>query len=101
MKYQIIKQPSKGTVNILKNRIGFTAEPFSEKFSAIGLVQGAIIDMIVASDIAEKADNVKAFDIKESCPQNMVLLAIFGDTAGIEDAIKEIKGKIEMNKELK
>ena len=94
MKYQIIKQPSKSTVNILKSRIGYKTETFPENFSAIGLVQGLIIDMIVASDIAEKADAVTAFDIKGSCPQNMVLLAIFGDTAGVEDAIKKIKEKL-------
>ena len=33
--------------------------------------------------------------IKGSCPQNMILLAIFGDTAAVEDAMAEIQRKME------
>ena len=53
-----------------------------------------MIEMIVAADIAEKAVGVTVKDIRGSCPQNMILLAIFGDTASVESAIKEIKQKI-------
>ena len=62
---------------------------------AIGLVQGKIIDMIVASDIAEKAVGVTVEDIKGSCPQNMVLLALFGDTASVESALQKIRAATE------
>ena len=54
--------------------------------------------MIVASDIAEKAVGVTVEDIKGSCPQNMILLAIFGDTASVEAAITQIKNKLEEGK---
>ena len=65
-----------------------------ECIDAVGLVQGKMIEMIVAADIAEKAVGVTVEDIRGSCPQNMILLAIFGDTASVESAIKEIKQKI-------
>ena len=65
-----------------------------ECIDAVGLIQGKMIEMIVAADIAEKAVGVTVEDIRGSCPQNMILLAIFGDTASVESAIKEIKQKI-------
>nr|WP_246517042.1 BMC domain-containing protein [Clostridium aciditolerans] len=61
---------------------------------AIGLVQGKLIDMIYAADIAEKAVGVTVEDIRGLCPQHMVLIGIFGDTASVEAALNEIKLKM-------
>ena len=47
--------------------------------------------MIVASDIAEKTAGVVVEDIRGSCPQNLILIAIFGDTASVEAAIESIR----------
>lgn len=94
MDIRIIKSPSPGTVDILMRRKG---SPYSEVppcCDAIGLVQGKMIDMVVAADIAEKAVGVTVEDIKGSCPQNMVLLAIFGDTASVESALQQICDEI-------
>ena len=71
MDFRIIKTPSPGTIDIL--------------------IQGKLIEMVVASDIAEKTVGVTVEDIRGSCPQNMILLAIFGDTASVESAMKAIK----------
>ena len=51
--------------------------------------------LVVAADIAEKAVGVTVEDIRGSCPQNMILLAIFGDTASVESALRDIKNKAE------
>jgi microcompartment protein CcmL/EutN len=67
---------------------------------AVGLVQGRMIEMICAADVAEKAVGVTVYDVKGSCPQNMILIAIFGDTASVESAIQEIKRKAEEGKNL-
>nr|WP_207742345.1 BMC domain-containing protein [Clostridium tepidum] len=70
-----------------------------ESVDAIGLVQGKLIDMIYAADIAEKAVGVTVEDIRGICPQHMVLLGIFGDTSSVESALDEIKLKMkEVNK---
>lgn len=98
MDYRIIKSPSKSTLNILARRKSSPSTIMPENVDAIGLVQGKLIDMIVASDIAEKTVGVTVEDIRGSCPQNMILLAIFGDTASVESAIKEIKNKLEERK---
>jgi BMC domain. len=67
----------------------------NERIGAVGLVQGKMIEMICAADIAEKAVGVTVADVKGSCPQNMILLAVFGDTAAVEAALQEIKSKSE------
>ncbi len=94
MDFRIIKSPSQGTIDILARRKGSGKAMDLECIDAVGLVQGKMIEMIVAADIAEKAVGVTVEDIRGSCPQNMILLAIFGDTASVESAIKEIKQKI-------
>lgn len=91
MDFRIIKSPSKGTVDILAGRISISKDTDLYDFDAIGLVQGKLIEMICASDIAEKAVGVTVADVRGSCPQNMIVLAIFGDTSSVESAIEEIR----------
>ncbi len=91
MEYRIIKSPSPGTIDILNRRKGSGAATPIGKVDAIGLIQGRIIEMVCAADVAEKAVGVTVEDIKGSCPQNMIMLAIFGDTASVEAAMEEIR----------
>ena len=99
MEYRIIKTPSKGTRDMMKKRMGFYREApeIIEKADAIGLVQGLMIDMVCAADVAEKAVGVEVFDVHGVCPQHMTLLAIFGDTAAVYDAIRQIQDKLKKN----
>lgn len=91
MEYRIIKSPGQGTLELLSRRKGTgNAKPL-ERVDAIGLVQGRLIDMVCAADVAEKAVGVTVEDIRGSCPQNMIMLAILGDTASVEAAIEEIR----------
>lgn len=93
MEYRIIKSPSSGTVDILFRRKGSASTIPLGNYDAVGLVQGRLIDMVFAADIAEKAAGVVAEDIKGHCPQNLIMIAIFGDTASVEAAIQEIQYK--------
>lgn len=90
----MIKSPSPGTIDILKRR-GALKSPeqaaLTDRIEAIGLVQGRMIEMIAAADIAEKAAGVTAEDVRGNCPQSMMLLALYGDTASVETAMAEIK----------
>ena len=47
--------------------------------------------MVVASDIAEKTAGVIVSDVRGSCPQNMVMLAIAGETAEVMECIRRIR----------
>ncbi|WP_342429381.1 BMC domain-containing protein [Neobacillus sp. FSL H8-0543] len=98
MDLRIIKSPSEGTLDILMRRIGTSLNKKMECMDAIGLVQGKMIEMIFAADIAEKAVGVQVADVRGSCPQNMILIAIFGDTSSVESALQEIKRKWEEGK---
>lgn len=91
----MIKSPSEGTLDILKRRISTGAGTDLGRVDAVGLVQGRMIEMICAADIAEKAVGVTVSDVKGSCPQNMILIAIFGETSAVEVALQEIKAKLE------
>lgn len=93
MDIRIIKSPSRGTLEILDRRRGGKAPIADISIDAVGLVQGKLIEMIVAADIAEKAVGVHVEDIRGSCPQNMILLAIYGDTAAVEAALDDIQEK--------
>ncbi len=94
MEFRIIKNPSQGTIDILMHRISFANSSSPECFDAVGLIQGRMIEMIVASDIAQKAVGVTVKDIHGSCPQNMILLAIFGETSAVESAMVKIKEEV-------
>ena len=83
MEIRMIKSPSKGTLDILMRRTGSLKSETPDCVDAVGLIQGRMIEMVVAADIAEKAVGVTVEDIRGSCPQNMILLAIFGDTASV------------------
>lgn len=91
MEYRIIKSPSQGTLEILARRKGSGSAVKLEDIDAIGLVQGRLIEMVCASDVAEKTVGVTVEDIRGSCPQHMIMLAIFGDTVSVETALKEIQ----------
>ena len=94
MDFRIIKSPSESTKDILRRRMGGNCKTDLDLSDAIGLVQGKLIDMIYAADIAEKAVGVTVEDIRGTCPQHMVLIGIFGDTASVEAALNEIKFKM-------
>jgi len=100
MEFRIIKTPSPGTIDIIKRRVGPNTNTDFDKIPAVGLVQGKMIEMICAADIAEKAVGVTVEDVRGSCPQNMIMIAIFGDTSSVESAIQEIKRKLEEGKNI-
>ena len=100
MEFRIIKSPTPGTMDILMRRMGAGVDKDTICVDAVGLVQGRMIEMICAADVAEKAVGVTVQDIRGSCPQNMIMIAIFGDTSSVESAIQEIKRKLEKGKDL-
>lgn len=82
-------------MEILKQRVSAGAMTDELMHSdAVGLVQGKLIDMVCAADVAEKIVDVTVLDVRGSCPQNMILLAIFGDTAAVEAAIAQIDAEL-------
>ena len=91
----IISHPSPGVFEFLRQRVGAVGKKvFSEAevpFTAVGLVQGKVVDMIAAADVAEKAASVRVFDLKGICPQHITMIGIFGDIADVKASIAAIE----------
>ncbi|MCB2185589.1 MAG: BMC domain-containing protein [Deltaproteobacteria bacterium] len=78
---------------MLMSRMGGSAKKSLEvmDFSAVGLVQGRLLDMIAASDVAEKAAAVQVYDLKGTCPQHTTMIGIFGDIAAVKAALDAVE----------
>ena len=96
MDIRIIKSPTNGTIEMLNRRKSLTqTNEESKQYDTIGLVQGKLIDMVAAADLAEKAANVEVEEIRGVCPQHFALLALYGDTTSVEAAIKVIQNHLQ------
>lgn len=94
MKIKVINSVSPGTLGILSRRIedkNIKEMIDQKKVSSVGLCQGDIADILIASDIAEKASNIISAEISGTCPQHIICLGIFGDTASVEAALNAIE----------
>jgi hypothetical protein len=91
----LISHPSPGVFEFLRQRVGAVGKKVLTEtevpFTAVGLVQGKVVDMIAAADVAEKAANVRVFDLKGICPQHITMIGIFGDIADVKAGIAAIE----------
>jgi microcompartment protein CcmL/EutN len=62
----------------------------NQPWDAVGLVMHNLPSLFAYADVAEKAATVTITEIRGICPQHFAMLAIFGDTASVETAIKKI-----------
>jgi ethanolamine utilization microcompartment shell protein EutL len=92
---QFITHPGPGVIEILMSRMGGGAKKTLEivNFSAVGLVQGKLVDMMLAADIAEKTADVLVLDLKGTCPQHLTMIGIFGDIAAVKASLDAIRAK--------
>ncbi len=92
---QIISHPAPGVFEFLRQRVGAVGKKiFAEAevpFTAVGLVQGKVVDMIAAADVAEKAADVRVYDLKGICPQHITMIGIFGDIADVKASMAAIE----------
>lgn len=92
LRIRFIKSPTSNTIALLAQRVApERRERVLNRWDAVGLVQGPLADIFAAADLAEKTANVVVEEIRGICPQHMTMIAIFGDTASVETALKTIK----------
>lgn len=96
MNFRIIYSPSAETLEMLTRRSGM--KKAQTGCGAIGLFQGKLIDMVYAMDLALKAAGVTVEDIRGNCPQSIIMIAIYGDTSAVEEAVDQIRNKLEYGK---
>jgi len=93
MDIEIIKSPSDGVVEMLQRRSSSKNFFENKVWDTVGLVQGKLSEMLVAADIAEKTANVRVEEIRGICPQHFTMIAVFGDTASVSEALNSISQK--------
>lgn len=96
MDIQLIKSPSISVIEMIKARSTRNIKEIDNmgEIGAIGLVQGKIINMLVAADVAEKHANVKVIEINGVCPQHFTLVVILGDTSAVTEALENIAERV-------
>lgn len=97
MNIQFIKSPSRGALAMLARRSAGIENLEQHPPAAVGLIQGNLAEMVTAADVAEKAAQVRVEEIRGVCPQHFTMIAIFGDTAAVEFALREISEKIRVS----
>jgi hypothetical protein len=91
----LISHPSPGVFEFIRQRLGASGKKIIAEsevaFTAVGLVQGKVVDMVAAMDVAEKAANVRVFDLRGLCPQHITMIGILGDIADVKASIQAIE----------
>lgn len=100
MDFRIIKAPTEGTYSMIERRVDPSVKPLVRQAEAIGLMQGKLSDMFFACDIAEKASGVHVTDVRGNCPQNLVMIAVFGDTSSVETAMETVARELRNQKNI-
>lgn len=93
MKTRIINAPTPDIVAMLKRRMPgeFRSRLDLLRIDAIGLLMLPVPDLYFYADLASKSANVVVSEIFGSCPQHITTLAIFGDVAAVNEAMRMIE----------
>jgi ethanolamine utilization microcompartment shell protein EutS len=97
MNIKFMDKISNGTLRILYRRVtDSNVKKIIEQneVTTVGICDGNIADIIAASDIAEKSSNVIVSEVSGVCPQHIVCIAIFGNTAAVKTALNSIKNDL-------
>lgn len=92
MQIELIKAPTVRFLEMLYNHLRPADRKQLEgiKWGAVGLVQGRLIDLYWASDVAEKASQVSVTLVIGNCPQHVQMLAVLGKQAAVKQALDKI-----------
>ncbi len=93
MKKRIINAPTPETLAMLKRRMPSESRNRLEmvRIDAIGLIMLPVPDLYFYADQASKSAHVAVSEIVGSCPQHVTTLAIFGEVAAVNEAMRTIE----------
>lgn len=93
MKQRIINAPTPETLAMLLRRLPSEARKRLElaDIDAIGLVMLPVPDLYFYADQASKSAHVVVSEVFGSCPQHITTLAIFGEVAAVNEAMRVIE----------
>ena len=94
LKCTLISRPSRAALQILSRKLydsALRAQIEERPPEAVGVCQGTVLEILQASDIAEKTADVMAGELGGSCPQHMTCLVIFGRISAVRAALEAIE----------
>jgi hypothetical protein len=93
MNIELIRAPGEGFLRQILQNVRQPDRQRLEKtpWGAVGLVQGRLIHLYTALDLAEKASRVECALVLGNCPQHTQMLAIFGQQAAVKEAVDKIR----------
>lgn len=93
MKKRIINAPAPEVLAMLKRRMPgeFRSRLDLIRIDAIGLIMLPVSDLYFYADMASKSAHVVVSEIFGSCPQHVTTLAIFGEVAAVNEAMRTIE----------
>ena len=89
---RIIYNPGKLVMQMFYRKMSKESreELANRKYDAVGLFQTTVAGILYYADRVAKTSNVFPVEINGSCPQHITTLALFGETAAVETAMKMV-----------
>lgn len=91
MLIRMIKTPASAVLRIIDGRRANSEQLPLGRIAAIALIQGHLADILAAADVAEKSAAVEVDELRGLCPQHLCMIAVWGDTAAVQEAINAVK----------
>jgi len=93
MNKRIINAPAPAIVTMLKRRMPSELRSHLDdiRIDAIGLLMLPVADLYFFADVASKSASVVVSEIFGNCPQHITTLAIFGEVAAVNEAMRIIE----------
>jgi len=88
---QLVIKPSEVCLDVIKRRLRL---PPAKEFSGAGallLIQGKVVDVLAAVDVATKRSGVKAAEIVGNCPQQLNTIVFWGSVSDVKQALGALK----------
>jgi len=88
---RLVVKPTEALLEVLRSRL---RPHVAEDFSGVGallLIQGAVVDVLAAIDVATKASNVKASEVVGNCPQQLNAVVFWGSVSDVKQALSALK----------
>jgi len=94
MLIRVINTPAGAALRIIEGRRVSRDRPQLGRPAAIALIQGSLADILAAADVAEKSSAVEVDEIRGLCPQHICMIAVWGDTAAVKEAVNAVKNNL-------
>ena len=88
---RLVVKPTEALLEVLRSRLRPQVVKDFSGAGALLLIQGAVVDVLAAIDVATKASNVKASEVVGNCPQQLNTVVFWGSVSDVKQALSALK----------